>query len=223
MFVRNKMARRQLKGDALTSAMVGIGMLFAAKGNPRANIEDTLLAASEEGMDRDDYRVLGVLVEWWRVHREFVNADRLIYLVSHSESERVRAFWSALAQLLPKDRRFARLIRPAHPQVPLLRTGNEFQVRRRGEDTRFADTELKVPSGVLRHRPADVLGPAKLAQKHAGYRWRVIMGPSYRADMWASLEAEPALTPTELARKAYGSFATAWQVKRDRALVALTP
>jgi hypothetical protein len=47
----------------------------------------------------------------------------------------------------------------------------------------------------------------------------VIIGPSYRADMWAALETDPELSPTELARQTYGSFATAWQVKRDFVLV----
>ena len=47
------------------------------------------------------------------------------------------------------------------------------------------------------------------------YRWRVAMGPNYRADMWAVMEAEPGLTPSELARRTYGSFAAAWQVKKD--------
>jgi hypothetical protein len=42
-----------------------------------------------------------------------------------------------------------------------------------------------------------------------------MLGPSYRADMGAELEADPALSPAELARRTYGSFATAWQVKHD--------
>jgi hypothetical protein len=37
--------------------------------------------------------------------------------------------------------------------------------------------------------------------------------------MWALLDREPSLSASELARKAYGSFATAWQVKHDRALI----
>jgi hypothetical protein len=31
--------------------------------------------------------------------------------------------------------------------------------------------------------------------------------------MWAELEREPSLSAAELARRTYGSFATAWQVK----------
>jgi hypothetical protein len=41
-----------------------------------------------------------------------------------------------------------------------------------------------------------------------------MMGPSYRADMWAALESEPQLAVAELARRTYGSFATAWNVRK---------
>jgi hypothetical protein len=44
------------------------------------------------------------------------------------------------------------------------------------------------------------------------------MGPSYRADMWAALARNPSLSAAALARKTYGSFATAWQVKSDFAI-----
>lgn len=82
---------------ALTEAMAGIGMGFAAQPNPRANIEETLLFASIDAMDRDDLRVLAVLVTWFGVHHERVNADRIIRLVAH-QSDRVKALWSALAR-----------------------------------------------------------------------------------------------------------------------------
>ena len=42
-----------------------------------------------------------------------------------------------------------------------------------------------------------------------------MLGPSYRADVSAELESDLSLSPTELARRTYGSFATAWQVKHD--------
>jgi hypothetical protein len=68
-----------------------------------------------------------------------------------------------------------------------------------------------------------VLAPAELARRHPAYRWRIIMGPTYRADVWAALEAEPTLPPAALARRTYASFATAWQVRRDFALLSATP
>ena len=50
---------------------------------------------------------------------------------------------------------------------------------------------------------------------HDAYRRRIMLGPSYRADMWAELDRNPTLTAAELARRTYGSFATAWHVLRD--------
>jgi hypothetical protein len=200
----------------LTAAMVGIGMAFAAPGAPDPNIEDTVFAASAEGMVGDDLRVLSVLTTWLGVHASWLNADRLMRLVSAAESERVRAYWSAFATWQGRDRRFARLAALYEgPRLDLLSVGTTFHVRRRGEDPRFAGGPLRVATGTLRDRAGDVLAPEELAARHRGYRARVMMGPSYRADMWAVLEAEPDLKAAELARRAYGSFATAWHVRRD--------
>jgi hypothetical protein len=68
---------------------------------------------------------------------------------------------------------------------------------------------------MLRDRKADVLDPRELAKRHRGYRRRVLLGPSYRADVWAELDRNPGSSAAELARRAYASFATAWLVKRD--------
>ncbi len=206
-------------GDALTAGLVGIGMLVGGEGSRDPNIEDTLLFASVEGLERDDLRVLAVLVTWFGVHSAHVNADRLTRLVALQASQRVRAFWSALARWRAADRRLAR---PADayrgPRLDLLTTGTAFRVARHGEDERFAGSKLRVPANVLRDRPADVLQPAELARSHAAYRWRLVIGPTYRADMWAELERQPDLSAAALARATYGSFATAWQVRRDFAV-----
>ncbi len=122
-------------GDALTADLVGIGMLIGGAGSPDPNIEDTLLAASLEGMERGDLRVLAVLVTWFGVHSGRVNADRLTRLVAMTESKRVRAFWSALARWRDSDRRFARLARAYHgARVDLLTAGDGLPGRptRRG-------------------------------------------------------------------------------------------
>jgi hypothetical protein len=77
-----------------------------------------------------------------------------------------------------------------------------------------------VAANVLRDRPTDVLNAEELARRHSAYRYRVMMGPSYRADMWAALDARPELTPAELARETYGSFATAWAVKQEWKIIS---
>lgn len=208
------------EGSRLTSDMVGVGMLFAGSSTPEPNIENTLLAASAEGMEREDLRVLAVLTTWLEVHHPRVNADRLVRALRAHPSVRVRCYWSAVGSWLEKDRRLARLLKlHRSPRIDVLGTGTEFQVSRRGEDDRFRDTPLRVPAGVLRNRHTDVLSPEELAKRHMTYRYRVLIGPSYRADMWATLDREPGLSAAELARRSYGSFATAWKVKQDWALL----
>ena len=204
------------EADTLTKDMAGIGMNLGGRANHRANIENTLFFASEEGMDRADLRVLSILVTWLGVHGARVNVDRLAKLIEAGGSKRVRAFWAAVGRWLAKDRRYSRLIRlyTAKP-LDLLDVGTEFQIRRHGEDPRFEGTALRVPGNVLRDRPADVMTPELLARQHRVYSWRIVIGPTFRADMWAEMEGTPGLKAAEIARRTYGSFATAWQVKRD--------
>jgi hypothetical protein len=119
------------------------------------------------------------------------------------------------------DRRFARLARIyTAGRIDLLLTGTDFQVQRHGEDPRFEGSPLGVPADVLRDRAADVEQPAELSRRHHAYGCRVMIGPTYRADMWAALEDNPTLSAAVLARKTYGSFATAWHVRHDFAVVA---
>jgi hypothetical protein len=223
-FSRVVVSPQPARADALTVDMVGIGMNFAtgsARPNiAQPNIEDTLLFASIEGMEKPDLRVLAILITWFGVHSAWVNADRLTRLVSLTKSRRIRALWSALARWQQKDRRFARLGRLYRgPRLDLMETGTEFQIKRHGEDQRLKGSAIRVAANVLRDRPADVLSPADLARRHHAYRWRVIIGPGYRADMWAALEDDRSLSAAALAKKTYGSFATAWRVHRDFGLL----
>jgi hypothetical protein len=201
--------------DELTARMVGIGMNFAAEPQVDADIESTLVHASALGMIEGDLRVLSVLTTWLGVHHGHVNADRLVRLVSAHPSERVRAYWSAVAAWLRKDRRFARLATYDGPPIDLLPTGTEFQLKRRGEDERFIGSKLRVPRGTLRDRREDALSPETLVRRHAGYRNRVLMGPTWRADVWTVLEQVPDLSIADVARRAACSFATAWHAVQD--------
>ncbi|MCL4234967.1 MAG: hypothetical protein KJ042_10650 [Deltaproteobacteria bacterium] len=195
-------------------------MNFAVEPDGDADIEATLVRASELGAEGGDYRVLGVLTTWLRVHAARVNADRLIRMVSTHHSVRVRAYWSAVAAWQTKDRRLARLNRAYKgPRIDLLPVGTEFQISRRGEDDRFRDSALRVPAGVLRDRESDVLTPVALVRLHAGYRNRVRIGPTWRADVWTALERDPGMRVADVARRVGCSFATAWQVTRDFALL----
>lgn len=208
--------------DELSSRMVGIGMNFAAKPEADADIESTIVHASALGMDEGDLRVLAVLTTWLGVHHTHVNADRLVRIVGAHPSERVRGYWAAIATWLKKDRRFARLANAYEGgTVELLATGTAFQIKRHGEDSRFTASPLRAPNGTLRDRPADVLSPEVLIRQHAGYRNRVLMGPSFRADVWTVLEKTQGLSVAEIARRASCSFATAWQTVQDFRLLEL--
>jgi hypothetical protein len=219
-FKRRITPHTQLEGEALTAAMASIGINFAAPSATEANIEDTLHFAAMEGLEKHDLRVLAALATWFEMHHPIVNADRLIRVIQNDASVTVRAWWSALALWMRADRRFARLAALYKgPRLDLLPTGTDFHVSRHGEDARFAKSLLRVPSNILRNRSADVVSVAALVKRHRVYRSRVVMGPSYRADLWAALQDNPALTASELARLTYASFASAWEVKRDFALV----
>jgi hypothetical protein len=207
----------RLEGEALDRAMAGIGMSFAVKPDPYAAIEDVLFFASQLGMEKNDFRVLNVLCKWIDVHGARINVDRLTRLVATcADHERTRAFWAAVGQWQHRDRRFARLARLRSKRARIdLFPGADFQIQRRGEHPWFAGTCLRVAAGTLRDRASDVATPEQLARVHPVYRERIVQGPSYRADMWAALRADEALKPSELARRTYGSFASAWEVRRD--------
>lgn len=210
----------ELPDADLTKAMASIGMNFAIEASKNANIENTLFLASIEGLEKDDIRTLSLLVTWLSMHSPWVNVDRLFRLLSTSELLRAKAFWSAMGIWLNRDSRFSRFNKLySGSRIDLLRIGTEFQVRRFGEDSRFNEGPLRVPANLLRNRMSDILSPQELARQHCCYHYRLIIGPTYRADMWAALENNPSLTVSELARITYGSFATAWRVKRDWNLV----
>lgn len=204
-------------GSTLTADMVSLGMRFAASPSAEEpNIEDTIVAASLEGIIREDYRTLSLLVDWFAIHYERVNVDRLVKIIRLVENQRVKAFWAALAYWQKRDWRLLKLQRLyTQPRLDLVEEGVEFQIKRHGEDERFAGSVLRVPAKLLRHRLEDIFTPHELAKKHRAYYFRVMIGPGYRADMWALIERNPELTPAEIARRTYGSFPTAWEARRD--------
>lgn len=213
-----------LQGEALTAALLSLG--FRLGGEPSSslhsfNIEDTLLAASIEGCLKPDYRVLSLLVDWISIHSHAVNVDRMARVILTLENQRVRAFWIAVARWQKIDSRWKKIskLRVAG-RVDLLEVGTDFLISKHGEDDRFKGTCLRVPKLTLRERKEDILTPEALARRHKGYYYRILIGPTYRADMWAYLDERPTAATAEIARAAYGSFTTAWEVKRDWAVLS---
>lgn len=208
-------------GEKLTSDLVGIGFRLAAPPPTlEPNLEDTLVAASIEGIVRDDFRVLALLVDWIGIHVERINVDRITKLVAALPHKKVKAFWAGIAHWQSTDPRMKKLLR-VHPKqrVDLYADGGDFLIQRSGEDERFVGSPIRVAAKTLRHRPSDIMSPTELSKIHSAYRWRVVIGPTYRADMWALLEKDPHLKAAEIAIRSYGSWPTAWSVKRDWAAI----
>jgi hypothetical protein len=202
--------------DQLTANMAGIGMNFEAKPNRKANIEDTIFFASIDGMDRFDFRTLSVLTMWLGVYWRWVNVDRLVQLVEARGSERVKAYWTAVGRWQKTDPRCRRLkeLYKGSP-VDLLPGGTDFLLTRNGEDERFGAGPIRIPKKTLRERKMDVIEPSLIQRHNSFLRYRVLAGPTYRSDMLALLELNPGFSPSELARRAYGSYQTAWNTKND--------
>lgn len=205
--------------DQLTSDMAGIGMSFAARENTEANVENTIYFASVDGMERNDLRTLSVLTMWIEVYVPWIIVDRLTALVRESSSDRVRAYWASIARWKSSDRRFARLAKLYKGPRLDLTSGTEFLITRNGEDERFKGTFLRVANKTVRRRERDVFPPATVQRTNLLIRYRIMMGPTYRSDMWAMLDLHPDLSPAELARRTYGSYPTAWYVKKEWAII----
>lgn len=206
--------------DKLTADMISIGLRFGGESSTPANIEDTLIAASLEGVG-GDYRVLSLLTEWLDYHIFNVNADRLVQLVLELKDENVRRYWCAVSQWKRSDTRFKKLATLYKNRFTIF-DGVDFQIERNGEDPRFKDSIFRVANGTLRIRPKDITPPEMLKNEHPTYRARLLIGPTYRADMWAILDSEgPDIPAAEVARRAYGSFTTAHRVKRNWSILKI--
>jgi hypothetical protein len=214
-FKREILPRKFSSLDDLSKDMAGLGFLITSEPSENPNIEDTILAVSIEGL-KGEHRSLSLLVNWLEVHSGALNANRLIRMVTLLEDERLVCFWSALSKHILADFRFTKLKKLYKgKRLDLLKTGMNFQLGRFGEDPRFAKSCFRVPANVLRNRPRDILPPARLARLHSVYRYRIMIGPSYRADQWALLEQSKEHSSSELARLSYSSFGSAWQTKQD--------
>lgn len=211
-----------LECQDLEGCLAGLGIALACAPVMDANIENTLLEAVHRGMDAGDLRVLGLVTSWLERYHAWINADRIIHRVQKMASPRATAFWISRSQSWATDIRWRRLRQCPPEPVELLPVGSAFQIARKGEDPRFEGTILRVPLGTLRERPDDVDSAADIARRHRAFRWRILVGPSYRADCLALAEAHPDVTAAELARQTYASFATAWGVLRDLRLLAGT-
>ncbi|MBC7419115.1 MAG: hypothetical protein H7328_00155 [Bdellovibrio sp.] len=215
-FKREILPQHFAEKEQLSKDMASIGFLVTALPSNNPNIENTIIAVSIEGLN-GDLRSLSLLVNWLEIHRGAINADRLIKMIWQlRKNERLICFWTACAKNILVDSRFKKLKKfYKSKRLDLLNIGTEFQLGRFGEDLRFEKSCLRVPANTLRNRPRDILSSSRLVKLHTTYRYRIMIGPSYRADQWALLEYSKNYTSSELARLSFSSFGSAWQAKQD--------
>lgn len=207
-----------LRGHELTQAMADIGIRVGQKPNKRSpNIEDVLLSASIESLENYDWRTLSLVMQWFLKHSSLINVDRLTRALNVlKDNRKLIIFWSALAQTTKHDLRFKRIQSMYRGKRVLLGDkSSKLLLARNGEDQRFQNTSLIVPNKMLRSRESDVLELKNLIKIHLGLYYRVMLGPSYRADCFCELMKNNSIIASEVARLSYSSFKTAWDAKND--------
>lgn len=203
-------------GEELSGKLIGLGFKIGGIKEDNPNIEDTIVAAAIDGMN-GDYRTLSLLTDWLFIHSGIINIDRLFKALNELDDRRVSAYFSSIGIHFKRDPRFKKISTLYKKQRLFLEKSKsyEFLVSRNGEDDRFKNTKLIVARGTLRIRHDDIATPQEMAKLHKDYYYRMLIGPSFRADMVSCFLRERTISASELARKCYGSFATAWQVIRD--------
>ena len=219
-------------GKSLDSDLRAMGFnLSAGKKSINPDIELSLISASVEAVNHKDNRIAGLLVDWITAHYLRIHVDRLtkfVFSLKDVEYKFVKIFWHANAQrLYVKDQRFKRLSVYTGRRVDFadrfIKKGQKKVTKTliaiKGEDKRFKKTCLKVPKGYFSQREKQIFPATIIAKHHIAYRYRVMMGPSYRADLWALLDTEPHLSAYALGKKAYCSYRTAYIAKKDYELL----
>ena len=184
--------------DNLTEDMYRIGFRIGGSEPFRTqalpNIEKTLIAASIEGAVGRDFRVLAVLTTWLGKHHKQVNFRSLKKLLeplfAENPNDDLSLYWSAIGfWISQKDHRFAALKKCySGPRREFGNRNSQVIIDEKGEDPRFAASPLKIVVGGLRHRLRDVMPAEYIAYLHASFANRILMGPTYRADIFMCLE-----------------------------------
>ena len=206
--------------------------LSSRKKSTDPNIEAVIISASIEAVNNKGNRIGGLLVDWITIHSLRINVDKLtkfVFSLSDIEYKFVKIFWCANAQrLFIRDQRFKRLSelykgRRVNFADHFIKKGQrkvtKMLIKIKGEDERFKRTCIRVPKGYFSERPHQIFPVFVIAKSHLPYRYRVMMGPSYRADLWALLDDDPSISAYALAKKAYCSYRAAYMVKKDYELL----
>ena len=216
-------------GQLLDNDLQAIGFnLNCKKPSTHPDIEASIISASIEFIKDKDNRLGGLLVDWITMHYLRINVDRLTKFVcslSDSKYKLVKFFWCANAQrLFAKDQRFKRLSKLYKRKrinfadyflKARQKKATKMFIEMKGEDERFKKTCIRVFNGYFSKRPYQIFPISVVAKNHLPYRYRVMMGSSYRADLWALLDREPNISAYALGKKAHCSYRTAYIAKKD--------
>ena len=220
-------------GKSLDSDLKAIGFnINSKKKSINPNIESAVISASIEAVNNKDNRIGGLLVDWITIHYLRVNVDRLtkfVFSLSDLDYKSVKIFWCANAQrLVVKDQRFKRLSelykgKRVDFADRFLKKGQRKVTKTiieiKGADERFKRTCIRVPKGYFSERPYQIFPVSVIAKNHLPYRYRVMMGASYRADLWALLDSNPGISAYALGKKAHCSYRSAYIAKKDYELL----
>jgi hypothetical protein len=217
---------RLLEGKALDASLRSAGLRL---GHGQEVLDppvspELVIASAVAAAIPDDLRLLSVVTTWLGVHSPRLHVGELVRLLPHAERacadrDRFRAYWAGVAHWLRSDSRWGKVAHMyAGSDVYLSSVGDEvarLALVRKGEDPRFTGSRLRVPSGMLRDRIADVSSPERLAANHPWYRERLRQGPTYRADCWAELERAPEMSAAELSRRVGCTYPVAHKAVQD--------
>ena len=220
-------------GKSLDNDLRAIGFnLSGKKKSIDPNIEASIISASIEAVNNKDNRIGGLLVDWITAHYLRINLDRLtkfVFSLSDSDYKFVKIFWCANAQrLFARDQRFKRLSelykgRSVNFADRSIKKGQQrvtkMLIEMKGEDERFKRTCIRVPNGYFSERPHQIFPVSVIAKNHLPYRYRVMMGSSYRADLWALLNSDPNISAYALGKKVHCSYRAAYMAKKDYELL----
>ncbi|MDO9181966.1 MAG: hypothetical protein Q7U04_06140 [Bacteriovorax sp.] len=210
-------------GEELTPKLIGIGFKLGGFAEENVNIEDCLIAAATEGVG-GDFRTLSLLTDWFFIHHKFVNIDRLLRALKKIKDPKIKCYFGAIGKWLQKDGGYKKLSKIYRGEAHLLGLTSDYKflIKRNGEDERFVGSKFLVANKTLRSRHEDILTSKELALRHQDYYYRILIGPSYRADMISKYINNSSLTASQLAKNTYGSFATAWEVMKSINLLGIT-
>lgn len=195
--------------------LAGIGIeLSGVKPNRRADIERTLLIASEHA-DGAERRLFGLIASWIVVHGGLVSIGkmrRLMRLEKIGDPQIISAL--AFVALDNGHHEWGSLAKSYPARVLWDSVATRSAIGLKGEEPTLLKAGLRVPNTFLRLRTSDIATVANLSKLNLQVRLRLIFGVNPRADAIFYLSFE-ALSAKALMRKIGCSYEPANRIMRE--------